>query len=198
MPGRPSRPALQERYDRRRKVIVATAASIFARHGYDRTRMQDLAAQMDLATGALYHYFGSKEQLLMAICDDGIETILAQAREVSLGDDPAIDRLRTLVRLWVAHMIEYREHVLVFQQERHIVEADEHWARIRDSLKAFDLIVSHAVEEAGIVAPGSNPRVVVGALRGMVNYTINWCRPGGDLSAAEIAEGYLTLLLGAP
>ncbi len=49
--------------------MVSAAASVFARQGYDQTTMQDLARQLGLATGALYHYFGSKEQLLMAICD---------------------------------------------------------------------------------------------------------------------------------
>ena len=39
---------------------------MFAGQGYDQTTMQELAATMGLATGALYHYFGAKEQLLRA------------------------------------------------------------------------------------------------------------------------------------
>ena len=66
MPARPTRPALQERYDRRRQEMVFAAAKEFASRGYDQTTMQDLAASMGLATGALYHYFGGKEQLLIA------------------------------------------------------------------------------------------------------------------------------------
>jgi AcrR family transcriptional regulator len=199
MPDRPIRPALQERYDRRRQEIVATAASVFAGQGYDQTTMQELARQLGLATGALYHYFGSKEQLLMAICDGLTEPILVRAREVSLGGDPAADRLRALVRTWVAHVIEYRDHMLVFQQERHVIEADPQWRRIRDSRKAFERIIGHLLDEA---RPGAqrprDRRIAIGALLGMVNHTANWCQPGGRLGADDIADGYLSLLLDRP
>jgi AcrR family transcriptional regulator len=199
VPDRPIRPALQERYDRRRQGIVSTAASVFARQGYDQTTMQTLAQQLGLATGALYHYFGSKEQLLMAICDELTEPVLANAREVSLSDDRPRDRLQTLVRMWVAHVIEYRDHMLVFQQERHVIEADKQWRRIRESRKAFERIISHALDE---VHPESgctlDRRIAIGALLGMVNHTASWCRPGGRLGAQEIADGYLRLLLRQP
>ena len=76
MPARPTRPALQERYDRRRQEMVFAAAKEFAARGYDQTTMQDLARSMGLATGALYHYFGGKEQLLICICDQLMEPLL--------------------------------------------------------------------------------------------------------------------------
>ena len=41
--------------------------------------MQELAARMGLATGALYHYFGGKEQLLIEICDQLMEPLLERA-----------------------------------------------------------------------------------------------------------------------
>jgi AcrR family transcriptional regulator len=196
MPDRPIRPGLQERYDRRQQEIVAAAASVFARQGYDQTTMQDLARQLGLATGALYHYFGSKEQLLIAICDAMTEPMLARAREVTAGDEPAADRLRTLVRIWVAHVIKYQDHTLVFQQERHVIEADEQWRRVRANRKSFERIVGRLLDEArpGATRPRDR-RIAIGALLGMVNHTANWCRPGGRLGADDIADGYLSLLL---
>src|ERR1700743_904361 len=84
----PTRPALKERYERRHDELVRQAAHQFARRGYDQTTMQELAASMGLATGALYHYFASKEELLAAICDQLMEPLLARARvlEASPGD----------------------------------------------------------------------------------------------------------------
>ena len=83
MAGRPTRPALRERYDRRRQEVIYEAAKAFARHGYDTTTMQELAATMGLATGALYHYFGGKEQLLMAICDQLMDPLLEPAHRAA-------------------------------------------------------------------------------------------------------------------
>jgi AcrR family transcriptional regulator len=191
------RPALQERYERRRQEMVAGAAKIFARQGYDQTTMQDLAGSMGLATGALYHYFASKEKLLMAICDQLMEPLLARAREIALRDGPPAERLRTLVRLWVQNVVTFRDHMLVFQQERHVIEADPRWRRVRESRKAFERLVQHTLDETD-AEPTSrlDPRLSIGALLGMVNHTAAWYQPYGRLSAEEIADGYLGLLLG--
>src|SRR5690242_17179176 len=86
---RPTRPALRERYDRRRHDLVQAAARIFAERGYDQTSVQELTDAMGLAAGALYHYFGSKEQLLVQICDQLMDPLLDEARElVDRGDPP--------------------------------------------------------------------------------------------------------------
>jgi AcrR family transcriptional regulator len=199
MPDRPTRPALQERYDRRRQGIVSTAASVFARQGYDQTTMQDLARHLGLATGALYHYFGGKEQLLMAICDELTEPLLARAREATLSDEGPDVRLTMLIRMWVAHVIEHRDHMLVFQQERHVIEADKRWRQVRDSRKAFERLIRHALDEAHLDGPCAHePRLEIGALLGMVNHTASWCKPNGPLGAEAIADGYLGLLRGRP
>jgi AcrR family transcriptional regulator len=192
---RPTRPALRERYDRRRQRVVYQAAKVFAKRGYDQTTMQELAATMNLATGALYHYFGSKEQLLMGICDQLMEPLLDQAREVLETEHTAEQRLRALVRLWVAHVIEHRDHMLVFQQERHLIESGDQWRKVRASRKAFERLAEDLVKR---VHPGGEGRLALLALLGMVNHTAQWYRPRGQLTPDEIADGYVALLLAAP
>jgi len=191
------RPALRERYDRRRQEMVSAAARVFARHGYEQTTVSDLAASMGLATGALYHYFGGKEQLLIEICDQLTEPLLARARELVLGDDTPEEQLRALVRMWVANVIEYRDHVLVFQQVRHQVESGAQWRGVRDSRKAFERLVQGALERAHATGvTGADRRLALVALLGMVNHTAQWYRPRGRLGPDQIADGYLELLTG--
>ncbi len=138
----PTRPALKQRYERRHDELVRHAAREFARYGYDQTTMQELAASMGLATGALYHYFASKEELLRAVCDQLMEPLLAGARELVASSGDAEQRLRELVRLWVTHVVEHRDHMLVFQQERHVIESGERWRSVRDARKAFERLVA--------------------------------------------------------
>ena len=176
--------------------MVFNAARVFADRGYDQTTMQDLAASMGLATGALYHYFGSKEQLLIRICDQLMDPLLSQAREIILDDEPPRDQLRALVRLWVAHVIEHRCHMLVFQQERHAIGSGAQWRGVRDSRKAFERLIEHALEQADATGPsGVDSRLALVALLGMVNHTAQWFQPRGRFSPEEIADGYLALLL---
>ena len=194
MSTRPTRPVLRERYDRRRAQVVFHAAKVFALRGYDQTTMQELAATMGLATGALYHYFGGKELLLGAICDQLMEPLLEQATDLLREQQPVEWQLRTLVRLWVAHVVAHRDHMLVFQQERHLIESGDRWRSVRASRKAFERLMADVLERAH---PQGDPRLALLALLGMVNHTAQWYRPRGELRPEQIADGYVALLLGA-
>jgi AcrR family transcriptional regulator len=194
----PTRPALRERYDRRQEALVRQAARVFARQGYDQTTMQELAATMGLATGALYHYFGAKEQLLRAICDQLMEPLLEQSRELVAQDAPAPERLRALVRRWVQHVVEHRDHMLVFQQERHVIETGQPWRGVRASRKAFERLVAETLRGAVGGATQPQARLDLLALLGMVNHTAQWYRPRGALTPQQIADGYVDLVIGCP
>ena len=188
---------MRERYDRRQAGVVLDAAAVFAARGYDQTSVPELADALGMAAGGLYHYFGSKEQLLIAICDQLMDPLLAAAEEVLETEQPSDLRLRALVRLWVAHVIEHRDHMLVFQQERHVIEHGEQWRRVRDSRKRFERLVAGVLEEVHERdrLRLDDPRLALSALLGMVNHTAQWYRPRGRLTATEIADGYADLIL---
>jgi len=54
--------------EREARILRATEA-LFARQGYARTSMQDIARRSKLAVGTLYNYFPSKPEILLAIVD---------------------------------------------------------------------------------------------------------------------------------
>ncbi len=192
MATRPIRPVLRERYDRRRQEVVYRAAKVFAKQGYDQTTMQELAATMGVATGALYHYVASKEQLLKAICDQLMEPLLESASALLDDARPAEEQLRAIVELWVTHVVAHRDHMLVFQQERHVIESGDQWRSVRAGRKAFERMIAGVLERA---EPRGDSRLALLALLGMVNHTAQWYRPRGALTPAEIAAGYVALVL---
>lgn len=192
----PSRPALRARYDRRQAEVVDGAARVFAARGYDQTSVQELSDAIGLAAGGIYHYFGGKEQLLITICDRLMDPLLDEARVLVASPAPAADHLRALVRMWVAHALEHRDHMLVFQQERHVIDSGTQWARVREHRKAFERLVTDVLARA--LDEGSvrgDRRVLLAALLGMVNHSVQWYRPEGRLSPDAIADGYLDLVL---
>ncbi|MFM9554333.1 MULTISPECIES: TetR/AcrR family transcriptional regulator [Streptomyces] len=67
----------QERLDARRRQILDAAARCFARNGFHATSMQDVLKEADLSAGAVYRYFGGKEELIAAI----VATVLGEVRE---------------------------------------------------------------------------------------------------------------------
>ena len=51
----------------KRRLILRAAITVFARSGYHTSRVSDVAKEAGVAYGLVYHYFGSKEELLETI-----------------------------------------------------------------------------------------------------------------------------------
>ena len=61
-----------------REKIVGAAIIAFSVHGYDRTRMDDIAETAKLSKGTLYLYFKNKEELFYAISENNIRELKEQ------------------------------------------------------------------------------------------------------------------------
>ena len=51
------------------KKILMAATELFARQGYHKTTITDIAQAVNLTSGAVFHHFSSKEALLKAVVD---------------------------------------------------------------------------------------------------------------------------------
>lgn len=71
-------PKVSQQYrDARREEILAAAKRCFLRDGFHETSMQDLFAESGLSSGAVYRYFRSKEDMIMAIAEENIADVVA-------------------------------------------------------------------------------------------------------------------------
>lgn len=61
----------------RRKQIMEAALDLFASEGYSHCSISQLAAHAGISKGLMYNYFDSKEALLIAIIEEGMQDIMA-------------------------------------------------------------------------------------------------------------------------
>src|SRR5580692_5875255 len=80
-----------------RERLLLAAADVFARRGYDGTRVTDIAAAADVSSGALYAHFGSKAELLVAALRTHGRRVLAEALDTEAGR-PVTDLLLRIGR----------------------------------------------------------------------------------------------------
>ena len=80
--------------DVRRSELLDQALGLFLSRGYDNTSLNDVIAEAGISKGAFYHYFPSKEALLVAIADRFGRQTLAELEDVF--NAPDLDPLRRL------------------------------------------------------------------------------------------------------
>ncbi len=80
-------PKLKKEYsDSRKKEIIKAAWESFMEKGYEKTTMREIARRMDATTGVLYTYFGSKEEILVALQTGVLKRIERIYTEMNKGD----------------------------------------------------------------------------------------------------------------
>jgi AcrR family transcriptional regulator len=77
----------------KRRVILDAAVRVFARQGFHTCRVSDIADEAGVAYGLVYHYFGSKDEVLDTLFVERWDVLLAAIRETDEQDDVARDKL---------------------------------------------------------------------------------------------------------
>src|SRR5258708_27712534 len=62
------------------EAILKAAIAVMAEHGYHGTSVRDIAERAELSPAALYYHFASKQAVLAAIMERGIERLLMRTR----------------------------------------------------------------------------------------------------------------------
>jgi AcrR family transcriptional regulator len=73
----------QEYRDARREQILDAARRCFLRDGFHATSMQDLFAEAGLSSGAVYRYFASKDEMIIAIAAENMQDMVAMVHAVA-------------------------------------------------------------------------------------------------------------------
>jgi TetR/AcrR family transcriptional regulator, fatty acid metabolism regulator protein len=78
----------------KRRLILDAAIRVFARQGFHACRVSDIADEAGVAYGLVYHYFGSKEEILNTLFTERWQVMLDAISEIDAKQDiPARDKL---------------------------------------------------------------------------------------------------------
>jgi AcrR family transcriptional regulator len=184
------------KWEARRAAIIDTSARVFARNGYHATGITELCLANDLGKGALYHYIGSKEELLAAIHDRVMDEVMLGADRVAQagGWPPAQLAMLGDELLDVIH--RYPDHVWVFLHEFPALTGARA-AQFRERRARYEQRVE-AVLQAGVDSGDFrdlDPWLTARAWLGMHNYTYLWLKAGGRLTARDVAKPFAEIFM---
>ncbi|WP_216898485.1 TetR/AcrR family transcriptional regulator [Nocardia alni] len=86
----------QAHLDARRQQIVDAARARFASHGFAHTSMADIVTESGLSNGAIYRYFTSKDEIVVAVCEQAGDALPQALTAESVGG--FLEHVRVLAR----------------------------------------------------------------------------------------------------
>ena len=96
------------------KKLIDVSIDLFSRKGFKGTSIRDIAAEMNMTTSNIYHYFGTKNGLLSAIERQTLDPLIKELKGITSLDLPANERLKKLIRAHLAYMDAHRKESLIF------------------------------------------------------------------------------------
>jgi AcrR family transcriptional regulator len=186
-----ARPPVKER-------LLSVATRLFARHGFEGTSVQDIVDAAGVTKGAMYHYYGSKDDLLYEVYHQLLTMQTSHLDEIAAGPGSAEERLRAAAADVVQTSLENLDDMIVFFRSLHMLPEDKQ-TQVRAERRRYQDKFKALVEEgvgAGRFRNDISPDVVVHYFLSVVNQLGSWYKPDGSLSPAQVGDLFTELLIG--
>ena len=179
-----------------REDILEAAAQVFRQKGFHGASMANIAEAVNLQKASLYHHVSSKQEILFELLDRALELLLERISPIAAQSIPAQERLRLMIREYLQILAENTDLASVLLFEHRSLEGRQHARHVpnRDKFEAlWRTVLADGVRNKKIMC--DNIPLTTRAILGIMNWTITWYRPNGDLSIHQIADQYSNLLL---
>ena len=179
-----------------RDEIIGAAVKLFNESGYHATSMRVIARSVDIKKPSLYHHFDSKEQILLAILETGMDQLISEVEAIADSDLDCEEKLRHAIHAHAQLIASNPDGAAVFLREDRGLGSGylESYVERRDHFEAlFKQIVNECIDSD--VFGSTDVSIAVHGLLGMVNWMTRWYRPEGRLSASQIADIFADLFI---
>jgi len=181
------------RQDNRRQQLLDAAARRFCAFGYDATSMRDIAGDVGMHAGSMYYHFPSKEELLVAVHEEGIRRVSAAVETAIASEREPWRRLEAFAAAHLGVLLDGGDYAQVVIRElpREPERVRHGLVRLRDR---YESLAARLVEALPLAA-GVDRRALRLLLMGALNWSQTWYRPGGQTPEAAVTEGGIVLSL---
>jgi AcrR family transcriptional regulator len=178
--------------------LLHVATRLFARHGFEGTSVQDIVDAAGVTKGAMYHYYGSKDDLLFEVYQQVLSMQISHLDEIAAGPGTAEQRLRAAAADVVRTSGDNLDDLIVYWRSFHMLPDDKQ-AQVRAERRRYHDKFKALVDEgvaAGTFRADIPADIVVHYFLSVVNQLGSWYRPDGPLSADQVSDLFTELLIG--
>lgn len=173
-----------------RSRLLAEGAALFRERGFGATTTREISAALGINKASLYYHVPSKEALLHDICMESLRrTKLALTEALAAQPDDA-DSIATLIHAHVGSMLTDLEmHATMLLEMRCL--SGEYYQNVkasRDEYEAMVLAVVVAAQKSRVLRRDLTAKRLTMGLLNLLNWTLSWWNPGGDLTPDELSD----------
>ena len=179
-----------------KRRILDAAARLFRTRGFARSTVRELAEEVGILSGSLFHHFKSKDEILFAVMEEVIIDMDAcLADRLALAENSE-DRIRILIRNQLEFTHGSRaDATAVLVHEWNALSPEGQAALLKRRRRYFERWheVFAEAQAKGLVRV--DPDVLKQLLHGAVVWTAYWYDPDGEMDIAGLEEAALSLVL---
>ncbi len=184
----------QEQAEQTYIKIVQSAVRLFARQGYHKTTITDLAQDVGLTSGAIFHHFSNKEAILDAVVDWVERGIHVYSDITDKAQQGSLELVEEVVRVMCSHFNRNPEATIClaalateFAGSNHPMER-----RLKQIYDVFaDSFARVLLDNDSINDPRAAAIAFVGAVQGIA---IQGLLRYGERTIDELAGGFMSMM----
>jgi TetR/AcrR family transcriptional regulator, cholesterol catabolism regulator len=171
--------------DDTRRQILNAAAKLLRQNGYASTSLRDIAAATGMKAGSLYYHFASKEEIAETVMAEGIDLVRAAVKQALAsrpGDADPLENIEIAVRAHLQALHESGDYASAnIRCFNHVPdEIKQRLRKVRERYNADWHKLIHRACAAGRLDPEIDEEALRYSLFGVMNWTLEWLRPGGQ------------------
>lgn len=118
----PAGSRVERRKQKTRMALMKVSLELFYEKGIYWTKIEDITERADIGKGTFYQYFETKEDLLRAVLEEGLEVLLLQTEEVLQSGKPGPHAWGRLIEARLDFYAAHPEYLLLFHQVRGLLQ----------------------------------------------------------------------------
>ncbi|HEY9264797.1 MAG TPA: TetR family transcriptional regulator KstR2 [Mycobacterium sp.] len=183
----------------RRDELLRLAATMFAERGMRATTVRDIADSAGILSGSLYHHFSSKEEMVDEVLRGFLDWLFDRYQQIVATETNPVQRLKGLFMASFEAIENQHAAVVIYQDEAKHLSSQERFAyveeRNKEQRKMWVEVLTQGIEE-GYFRPDVDVDLVYRFIRDTTWVSVRWYQPGGPLTAHQVGEQYLAIVLG--